>query len=149
MNENDVNITEQQNAESTQEGEKTFTQDEVNRIVEKRLNRERSRLNGLLKEDDPREAALADRERAVAIKELQADAREALAAKGIPAEALELLNYTDKESCDKSIEAIKKLMDAVTRKTAETFLKGGPPLKLGPSTLDEPADEIKRAFGLH
>ena len=141
MNENDVNITEQQNAESTQEG--------VNRIVEKRLNRERSRLNGLLKEDDPREAALADRERAVAIKELQADAREALAAKGIPAEALELLNYTDKESCDKSIEAIKKLMDAVTRKTAETFLKGGPPLKLGPSTLDEPADEIKRAFGLH
>lgn len=148
MNENDVNITEQQNAESTQEGEKTFTQDEVNRIVEKRLNRERSRLNGLLKEDDPREAALADRERAVAIKELQADAREALAAKGIPAEALELLNYTDKESCDKSMEAVKNLMDTVIGKTAEKFIKGDAPPRKGPSTLDE-TDAIKAAFRLH
>lgn len=148
MNENNVNITEQQKTESTQEGEKTFTQDEVNRIVEKRLNRERSRFNGLLREEDPREAALADREKAVAIKELQADAREALASKGIPAEALELLNYTDKESCDKSIEAIGKLMDAVTKKTAEKFLKGDAPPKKGPSTLDE-TDAIKAAFGLH
>lgn len=146
MDENNVNITEQQ--EGTQEREKTFTQDEVNRIVEKRLNRERSRFNGLLKEEDPREAALADRERAVAVKELQADAREALASKGIPAEALELLNYTDKESCDKSIEAVKKLMDAVTRKTAEKFIRGGAPPRKGPSTLDE-ADAIKAAFRLH
>ncbi len=146
MDENNVIITEQQ--ESTQEGEKTFTQDEVNRIVEKRLNRERSRLNGLLKEDDPREAALLEREKAVAVKELQADAREALAAKGIPAEALELLNYTDKESCDKSMEAVKNLMDAVIRKTAEKFIKGDAPPRKGPSTLDE-TDAIKAAFRLH
>lgn len=146
MDENNVIITEQQ--ESTQEGEKTFTQDEVNRIVEKRLNRERSRLNGLLKEDDPREAALLEREKAVAVKELQADAREALAAKGIPAGALELLNYTDKESCDKSMEAVKNLMDAVIGKTAEKFIKGDAPPRKGPSTLDE-TDAIKAAFRLH
>lgn len=144
MEDNNVIITGEQE-ENAPEGEKTFTQEEVNRIVKERLGRERSRLNGLLKEDDPREAALAEREKAVAVKELRAGAKEALASKGIPAEALELLNYTDKESCDKSIEAVEKLMNTAKGQIADKFLKGDAP----PRKAHSAPDGIRAAFGLH
>lgn len=81
MDELNVQGTEQQEAAAqtaptgaeseNREEVKTFTQEEVDKIVEKRLNRERKKLAGVLSIEDPREAALAQRERAVEIKEMQ------------------------------------------------------------------------------
>ena len=56
--------------------EKTFTQEEVNKIVEKRLNRERQRLASAMGPADPREIELAERERRATERELRIDAAE-------------------------------------------------------------------------
>lgn len=50
------------------QGEKMFTQDEVNRIVSERLSREREKLAQQPKEDE-REIALRERERALEARE--------------------------------------------------------------------------------
>lgn len=147
---------EEMNVESTEQQEvaeptgaetgKTFTQEEVDKIVEKRLNRERKKFSSLLNGDDPREAELAERERALEIKELRADAKGILAEKGLPMEALELLNYTDKESCEKSIEALEAVVKTASQARVEFLLRGGKPMKKGPSTLEEPADPLRNVF---
>lgn len=155
MLETNVESTEQQGAveeakqteETTQTEEKTFTQEEVNKIIEKRLSRERQKFSSVLNGDDPREQELEERERAVAVKELQADAKGALAAKGLSMDALELLNYTDKESCDKSVELLGRVVDAAVEMTRQQFMRGGPPLKRAPQA--GPDAGLRGAFGLN
>ena len=148
---NHEGTTEQQDAASQTEptGEetgKTFTQEEVDRIIEKRLNRERKKFSSLLNGDDLREIELAEREKALEIKELRADAKGTLAEKGLPMAALELLNYTDKESCEKSIEALETVVKAASQARIESLLRGGKPIKKGPPTLEEPADPLRGVF---
>lgn len=94
-----------------------------------------------------REAALAERERAAERKILMADAKSALYLKGLPEEALDFLDYTDKEACDKSIEAIEKLMGISAQKAAEKFLKGGAPMTRAPEQ-DGTEAATRQAFGL-
>ena len=137
----------QNNAGATdQNGGKTFTQEELDRIVEKRLNRERKKFTSLLSVTDPREAELEERERAVALKELQAEAKGTLASKGIPTEAVELLNYTDKESCDKSIKALEQVAEEIARKAVSKLLRGSEPIKRAPHEAADAA--VRNAFGL-
>lgn len=152
IEENNVETTEQQEAAAQteptgaeKETGKTFTQEEVDKIVEKRLNRERKKFSSLLNGEDPREADLAEREKAVTIKELRADAKATLAEKGFPADALELLNYTDKESCDKSIEALENAVNAIVQKKVEKILCGGKPIK---KAVNSQETGLRGAFGL-
>ena len=53
-----------------------------------------------------KEKELSDRESAVARKELMAEAKNTLAEKKLPAGLAEVLNYTNAESCNKSIDAV-------------------------------------------
>ena len=125
---------------------KTFTQEEVNDIVEKRLNRERKKFSSVLNGQDPREAELEERERALTRKELRADARDLLNSKELPQEALELLDYTDKESCEESIEALASVVNAAVIAKTSKLLRGGPPMKKAPQ--EEPGADLRGAFGL-
>lgn len=154
--ENNVQVTEhQEGAEQTErtgadqenrEEVKTFTQEEVNKIVEKRLNRERQKFASVLHEGDPREAALSEREQAVIEKELRVDAKEIFRKEKLPEEALELLNYTDKESCDQSIELVRKVFKANVDAEVGKRLRGGTPPKRVPD--EQPDLTIRGAFGL-
>ena len=148
--EKDVEIAEQPEAaeekETRPEQNKTFTQEEVDKIVEKRLIRERKKFANVLDGKDPREEEIEERERAVAIRELQADAKGLLAEKGLPMEALELLNYTSKELCKKSIEALDVVMKAAVTARMNVILRGDKPIKKAPRT--EPEDDLREAFGL-
>jgi len=149
MDENNVLGTEQQEtAESTpQEEVKTFTQEEVDKIVEKRLNRERRKLTGMLNGEDPREASIMERERAVTIRELRADTKDMLLEKGLPMEAFDLLDYTDKESCVKSIETLEAIVEVVVNRRVERRLFGDAPIKKAPpfDPNDQP-DKLRAAF---
>ena len=136
--------TERTGAEN--ESGKIFTQEEVDKIVEKRLNRERKKFSALLNEVDPREAALEERERALTIRELQADVKGILNEKNIPMEALELINYKDKESCYRSIEALETVIIAATNKRIERIIIGGRPPKM--ATQESTEDNLRDAFGL-
>lgn len=127
------------------ENGKTFTQEEVDKIVEKRLNRERKKFSSLLSGNDPREAELEERERAVAEKELRIEATETFMKENLPAELLDLLNYTDKESCEQSIELVRKTFTINVQAAVERRLWGGKPPK---KAVSDPTGDLRGAFGL-
>lgn len=125
---------------------KTFTQEEVDKIVEKRLKRERQKFADVLNQGDPREAAMAERERAVTAKELRMEATETFMKEHLPADMLDLLNYTDKESCDQSIELVRRVFAANVHAEVDRRLMGGKPIKKAPPTDADSA--LRGAFGL-
>lgn len=82
--------------------EKTFTQDEVNEIVKKRLARERMK-NG--SDEDPG----MDRERSLEERELHLMAREKLFDEGLPSQLADILKYSDEKSLEAALKVIKGL----------------------------------------
>lgn len=94
-------------ASGGQGGERTFTQEEVNRIVADRLARERAKS-----EPPPAD----EREQALKVREAKLDCREYLAAQGYPAALLDVLDSSDtvkfKASVDKLVKAFPALLGA-------------------------------------
>lgn len=81
-----------------------------------------------------KEKELSDRESAVARKELMAEAKNTLAEKKLPAGLAEVLNYTDAESCNKSIAAVEKAFQTAVEAAVQERLKGGEPMKKAPES---------------
>ena len=81
-----------------------------------------------------KEKELSDRESAVARKELMAEAKNTLAEKKLPAGLAEVLNYTDAETCNKSIVAVEKTFQAAVEAAVQERLKGGEPMKKAPES---------------
>lgn len=88
-----------QNEKNPETGERTFTQEEVNRIVSERLGRERGKAA----------ADLEEREKAVHARELAVLAAEKLAEKGLPKELSAVLKYDDESTLEKAIETLSTL----------------------------------------
>ncbi|HCT92999.1 MAG TPA: phage capsid protein [Lachnospiraceae bacterium] len=86
-----------------------------------------------------KEKELAEREARITRAELKAETRNTLAEKKLPAELADVLNYTDADSCKKSIEAVEKAFQAAVQAAVEEKLKGGKPPKGAPQD-----DEIKK-----
>lgn len=120
--------------------EKTFTQDEVNKIVQKRLAEEKAK----------NDAALVDRENELNHREFLLGARETLAAKGLPADLLDALNTSSKEAFEKSLsiigEKIKTAPPAIeTPATVARVAMSGRHTE--PESLTV-GDQVRRAMGL-
>lgn len=153
------------------EDAKTFTQDDLNRILSDRLAKERQRwekdfeaklnearteaeklakMNAEQKaeyERQKREQELSKREQEITRRELRATALETLAEKGMPKELAEILNYTDAESTSKSIEAVEKAFRAAVEAGVNERLKGGAPKAGGGGNNVVPdAELIKNIF---
>ena len=128
---------------------KTFTQEELDKIVQGRIAKERKAWEKHL-EDEKTEAQkletmsekekkkyqeekrikeLDDREAAITRRELTAQAKVQLADKGIPTELAEILNLTDAESCKKSIETVEKAFQTAVQRAVEERIKGREPMK--------------------
>lgn len=90
-----------------------------------------------------KEKELSDRESAVARKELMAEAKNTLAEKKLPAGLAEVLNYTNAESCNKSIDAVEKAFQAAVEAAVQERLKGGEPPKTSPNTGDDMAKQVE------
>lgn len=143
--------TGQDNQDSGEGGQetKTFTQEELDKIVQGRIAKERKAWEKHL-EDEKTEAQkletmsekekkkyqeekrikeLDDREAAITRRELTAQAKVQLADKGIPTELAEILNLTDAESCKKSIEIVEKAFQTAVEKAVEEKIKGNAPIK--------------------
>lgn len=78
------------------------------------------------------EKELKDRESAITRRELMAEAKNTLAEKKLPVGLAEILNYTDADSCNKSMEAVEKAFQEAVQGIVEERLKGGPPPKKAP-----------------
>lgn len=127
-NQNQENNTAAQTGNGNQQQEKTFTQEEVNRIVQDRLARVKAA--GSM---DQREAALQERENALY-------AREAVEAAGLTKELAEELRGMDKATVDKVI----KIVTPYARKASEPIYNA-----VGPTMgSDLGIDAIRAAMGL-
>ncbi|MCH1982478.1 DUF4355 domain-containing protein [Ruminococcus sp. OA3] len=89
-----------------------------------------------------KERELAARESEIMKKELMAEAKNTLATKKIPSELAEVLNYTDADSCSKSIAVVEKAFQKAVEDAVQDRLKGGTPPKKAPEG-DEKALETQ------
>ena len=80
-------------------------------------------------EKDRHERELAEREANITKRELQATAKETLSEKGLPVDLYQTLDYTNADSCTKSIEAVEKAFKAAVEKAVDDRVKqtGGTP----------------------
>lgn len=128
-------------AEGTQTGTevKTFTQDDVNRIVQERLAKERGKGN---EELEKRVAELDLRERKL-------NAVEALRKNGLPDYLVEALNISTDEAFKTSMDAIVKLKEETKGSASEPQPVGkiGFPGKITGGSVG--SDPLRSAFGLN
>lgn len=143
--------------------QQTFTQEDVDRIVQGRLAKERKSWERHLEEQKTEAEKLANmsekekkayqekkriedldaREAEITKRELTAQAKIQLADKGIPTELAEILNFKDAESCKKSIEIVEKAFQQAVAKAVDEKLKGGKSMKKAPSSTDITLDSLK------
>lgn len=136
--------------------EKTFTQKDVDKLIQDRLAREQSKWEKKVQEEkteaeklakmkadekakyqeEKRLAEIEKREKDITTRELRATAYETLAEKNLPKELVDILNYSDAESCNKSIEAVEKAFQSAVEKAVNDKLRGGQPPKGGQSSND-------------
>ena len=79
-----------------------------------------------------KEKELSDREAAITRKELMTEAKNTLAEKKLPVSLAEVLNYTDADTCSKSISAVEKAFQEAVEAAVNERLKGGTPPKKVP-----------------
>lgn len=124
-------------------GGKTFTQEDVNHIVQERLAKEKAKNSG--------DADFARREQELAQRELHMTAKEMLSEKGLPVQLFNALNCKDEETMKKSIATIETVFnDYKANSTKQIQLKGFQPGVSGKMTdAGDVGDlEIRKAMGL-
>lgn len=127
--------------EGTQTGTegKTFTQEDVNRIVQERLAKEKSKGNG----DDELNKRAAELD----MRERKLTAREKLRENGLPDYLVDALNMNTDEDFQKSMEAILKMKGETSISEPKPIGKGNLIGKVqGMGTKDD--DPLRYAFGL-
>lgn len=133
----DTQNTSAEGAQTGTEGitERTFTQDDVNRIVQERLAKEKGKGN---EELDKRAAELDKRERRMnAVDELRKN--------GLPDYLVDALNMETDEAFQQSMNAIKKMKGEGTSGEMRVIGKGNP---IGTVSTGLPPDDIRMAMGL-
>ena len=119
-------------------GEKTFSQDDVNRIVGERLAAEKRKG----------EAALAEREQQLAQRELLLTAKEKLTESGLPVELLDALNVSDAETMEKSLNTVKAVINKIKGEAQPVKLYGAKPAETGKLPQMSGDSALRKAMGL-
>lgn len=114
-------------------GEKTFTQDDVNRIISKRLAEEKSKG----------EAEFSKREQELEQKELNFKAREVFSEKKLPEELINILKFSDEKTLNDAVQIVEKVFK-MKEESPKPVLRGTPPYD-GPTAS---GDMVRKAMGL-
>ena len=136
-----------QGNDDTHEGEKkekTFTQDEVNEIISKRLAKQKDSLMRSI-EDGQRSEELDERERKITERELKADAAVKLSEAGLPHNIASLLKYDSKESYEESYKEVTEIFRAAIGEDRKTRARQSPPIE-GTGGSRGGSDPIRSAF---
>lgn len=84
-----------------------------------------------------KEKELSAREADITRKELMAEAKNTLAEKKLPVSLADVLNYTDADSCNKSISAVESAFQSAVEAAVNERLKGGNPPKNPPGGSED------------
>lgn len=95
---------------------------------------------------EKKEKEIQNREAAITKRELSAEAKNTMAEKGLPVDLADVLNYTDADTCKKSIEALEKAFQKAVEKAVEEKLKGGKPPKNPQGDAPDLQQEIEKAM---
>lgn len=90
---------------------KTFTQEEVNAIVQKRLERERSKQGA----DENSTAPITDKEQELNQRELNIRLKETLLAKGMPTDLADILRVSEDKDIDTVIGRLDEYASSVNK----------------------------------
>lgn len=141
---------------------RTFTQEELNDIIEGRLAKakkawdkeladKQSEAEKLAKMDadqkrsyelDKRLKDLEKREAEITRRELKSQALEMLTQKNLPTSLVDLLNLNDADSCKASIDAVEKAFSQAVQTDVDNKLKGSGPLKKAPGVKSYTKEQI-------
>ncbi len=116
----------QDNEGQAQEPEKKYTDDDVNKIVARKIAAERKRMQKLFN-NEQQESEIEVRERNVLKRELMADARDALTDEGLPSSLAKLLNYDSKESFEDSYKSVIEAFRNAVEIGVKMRLRGSTP----------------------
>lgn len=119
-------------------GEKTFSQEDVNRIVGERLAKEKAKG----------EAALAEREQQLAQRELLLTAKEKLTENGLPVELVDALNVSSNEALEKALSIVKTVLDKYKSEARPIKLSGAKPAESLSRTQQTGDSSLRKAMGL-
>ena len=125
---------------TVEETNKTFTQDDVNRIVQTRLQEEKTRNAEAAATLAQREQQIAQREAAFQKQELESKATARLTARGLSPDFLQLVDTSSPEAMERTLSIIEKNtpQDAKPRQAMAMRVGGFVP----------PNDPIRAAMGL-
>lgn len=129
----------QTSTDGTQQG-KTFTQEDVNRIVQERLAKEKAKNSG--------EADLAKREQELAQRELHMTAKEMLTEKGLPAQLFDALNCSDEDTMKKSIATLETVFNEYKANISKEHNKPSGATPVGGVFRNSEDMELRRVMGL-
>lgn len=119
-------------------GAKTFSQDDVNRIVGERLAKEKAKG----------EAALAEREQQLAQRELLLTAKEKLTENGLPVELVDALNVSSPEALEKALSIVKTVMDKHKAEARPIKISGAKPAESLSHEKNTGDSSLRKAMGL-
>lgn len=119
-------------------GEKTFSQEDVNRIVGERLAKEK--VKG--------EAALAEREQQLAQRELLLTAKEKINEMGLPAELVDALNVSSPEALEKALSTVKTVLDKYKSEARPMKFSGAKPAESLSGVRNTGDDSLRKAMRL-
>ena len=127
-------------------GERTFTQDDVNRIVGERLSKEKAKADAAFAE---KEHQFAERERQLANREALVDLKDQLKEMGLPGELLPVLNVQDKAALKTALEALKAFVEDKAKDHKEYKVLEPNVLRTGThDTADSMQVKLRKAMNL-
>lgn len=137
----DVETTEPTNpTPPAEEPLKSFSQDDVNRIVQERLARERERINSMINEDEGIRRELME-------SRLKLNATKELNSAGYPVEVVDMVDCTDEKTCKESLARVKKVYDLAYKQAVNDIYKGnGRTPGKGNAAADSIDDKLRNAF---
>ena len=124
--------------------EKKYTDADIDRIIKKRLAREREKLSRQ-EQKEQQESELEQRERDLARRELKADARDVLTQEGLPMSIAALLNYNSQEEYEASMKAARIVVGDLQKALDTRRATGRTPKSFAGN---EGRDPVRDAFSL-
>ena len=154
----------QKNVDTVQEEkhERTFTRAEIGKMLsaerskweaeqEARENEAKklAKMNADEKQKyqlDQREQELADREKAIARKELTAEAKAMLSERDLPVDLVNVVDLTSAETVSESITSIQKAWEESVQKGVSERMKGSAPIKNAQTAQQEVTEKWRKDF---